>query len=84
MQQLVMSRQTKLYKIYSKPDCPHCDKAKELLNSKSLSYEEVVVGEDIPREEYLDMIPGFTTVPGIWYQGVFIGGYSELQSFLPN
>ena len=84
MQQLVMNSQTKLYRIYSKPDCPYCEKAKQLFERKGVSYEEFVVGEDIPREEYLDMIPGFTTVPGIWYQGVFIGGYSELQSFLPN
>jgi len=84
MQQHAMNTQTKLYRIYSKPDCPYCEKAKQLFERKGVSYEELVVGEDISREEYLNIIPGFTTVPGIWYQGIFIGGYSELQSFLPD
>jgi glutaredoxin len=79
-----MNTQTKLYRIYSKLDCPYCEKAKQLFERKGVSYEELVVGEDISREEYLNIIPGFTTVPGIWYQGIFIGGYSELQSFLPD
>lgn len=68
--------------IFTKPDCPYCVKAKELLNSHGLFYEEKVVGVDISSEEYRNMMPGFTTVPGIYDRGWFIGGYSELVQYL--
>jgi glutaredoxin len=73
-----------MFTIYTKPECIYCQKAKDLFKYKGVTYKELVVEKDISSEEYRDIIPGFTTVPGIWYQGVFIGGYSELQSFLPN
>lgn len=69
-------------KIYSKPDCPYCVKAKELLNSKEIAYEELIVGVDIPADEYRNMIPGHTTVPGIYIDNCFIGGYTQLVDYL--
>lgn len=68
--------------IYSKPDCPYCVKAKELLDSHGLSYVEKIVGQDISPERYRDMIPGHTTVPGIFDGGIFVGGYSDLVTYL--
>jgi glutaredoxin len=41
-------------------------------------YKEIVVGKDISSEEYRDMVPGFTTVPAIWKDNIFIGGYEDL------
>jgi glutaredoxin len=67
--------------IYSKPDCPYCVKAKELLDSRGIFYEEKIVGVDISSEEYKDLIPGHTTVPGIYIDGCFLGGYTQLVSY---
>lgn len=67
--------------IYTKPDCPYCVKAKELLDSHGISYEEKIVGVDISSEYYRDMIPGYTTVPGIYINDCFLGGYTQLVSY---
>ena len=70
-----------MYKVYSKPDCPYCIKAKDLLNRKGIAHEVIEVGKDISSEEYRSMIPGWTTVPAIYDSwGVFIGGYQELTA----
>lgn len=69
-------------KIYSKPDCPYCVKAKELLDSHGIFYEELTVGVDISADEYKNMIPGHTTVPGIYANNCFIGGYTQLVDYL--
>jgi len=71
-------------RIYTKPDCPYCVKAKELLTSYGFSFEEIVVGVDISAEDYKNMIPGYTSVPGIYNKNFFIGGYTELVKFLPS
>lgn len=65
-----------MFIIYTKPDCPFCVKAKLLLKDHTI--KEIVVGEDISSEDYKDLMPGFTTVPGIWKGSVFIGGYEDL------
>lgn len=64
--------------VYSIDNCIYCDKAKELLKSKNLVYEErdarVNIGmlrEQIPTSEKL-------TAPQIFVDGVRIGGYTEL------
>lgn len=59
--------------ILSKNDCPYCDKAKKLFNSLNIEYTEY-------KREEVDHFP-WNTVPQIWYEGHFIGGYSELLEY---
>ena len=49
--------------IYTKPDCSHCETAKELLKNYDVQYAEHQIGQDITREEVLDMFPWAKTVP---------------------
>lgn len=67
--------------VYSKPNCPYCVSAKELLSSKSLNYTEVVLGEDMLREDFLCIFPQVKTVPLIIIDGVKVGGYNELREW---
>jgi glutaredoxin len=67
--------------IYSIPGCGYCDRAKMLMASKQMNYEEVIVGKDILREEFLTTFPGQKKVPLIIIDGVKIGGYSELVEY---
>lgn len=76
-----------MYKIISKPNCSFCDKAKMLLRSKGIAYEEVVlnVGQTlvegvnyISLTEFQQLAPGAKTVPQIFVNGVLIGGFNEL------
>lgn len=69
-------------RIFSKPDCPYCDQAKNLLNMKGYTYTEFVVGEDVTREEFMESFPNVKTVPYIIVGNNHIGGYKQLVDML--
>lgn len=62
--------------IYTKDDCPYCKLAKQFFESRSIPYKEKYVGTDITSEEYRETINN--TVPGIFINNEFIGGYNDL------
>jgi glutaredoxin 3 len=64
--------------IYTKENCPYCIKAKELVPD----YTEIVVGQDITREEFLSIFPETKTVPQIIIEGKHVGGYTDLVEYL--
>lgn len=65
--------------IYSKPDCGYCSKAKDFMWGADIEYTESTVGQDILWEEVKALAPvDITTVPQIWIDGVYIGGYDQL------
>lgn len=67
--------------VFTKPGCPFCVKAKQLLIDKGLDYEEVVLGKDATTVS-LRAITGKTTVPQIFIAGKHVGGSEELEIFL--
>jgi|13_taG_2_1085334.scaffolds.fasta_scaffold00498_8 glutaredoxin len=69
-------------KIYSKPDCSFCEKAKNLCRLRQIPYDEIVVGVDITRNELLELFPEAKTVPQIVVDDDSIGGYNELKKRL--
>jgi alkyl hydroperoxide reductase subunit F len=64
--------------IYSKDWCPYCNKAKALLHSKGLSYEEINITTDEVREREMIRRSNRQTVPQIFIAGRSIGGYDDL------
>ena len=53
--------------IYTGPMCPYCTKAKELLEQKNLSFNELYIGDDFNiMEEMLNRSGGKRTVPQIF------------------
>ena len=80
-----------MFKIYSKPNCPQCVQAKNLLKSKNLYFLETTLymgQEKIEGTEYYDLdelkklVPNVQSVPQIFKDGVHIGGYRELLKHL--
>jgi glutaredoxin-like protein len=69
--------------IITKPGCPFCTKAKALLNDKSISFEEIVLGKDATSVS-VKAISGNTTVPQIFFDGKNIGGSDDLELFLQD
>lgn len=67
--------------IITKPGCPFCIKAKQLLQQQGLSYEEVVLGADATSVS-LKALSGRSTVPQIFVDGQHIGGSEELEAYL--
>lgn len=70
--------------IYTKRKCPFCYKAKSLLLERGYNITEKVIGEDCSREDLLDLVPSAKTVPQIFVNQVYVGGYTELVEYFPT
>ena len=64
--------------VYSTPNCPYCVRAKALLQSKNLSFEEIDVSEDINSLQKMVKLSGLRSVPQIFINDQSIGGYDDL------
>ncbi len=65
--------------IYSTKTCPYCDRAKDLLNNKGVSYREVMIDQDPSgRDEMLKRAPDARTVPQIFIADTHVGGFDQL------
>lgn len=65
--------------IYTTNVCPYCVRAKNLLNSKDVDFEEHdLTGDDAGREALLVKSNGMRTVPQIFINGQHIGGCDNL------
>lgn len=67
--------------IWSKYHCPYCDQAKSLLELKGIEFEERKIGDGWTKEELLEAIPTARTVPQIFLDEQYIGGYNELAKY---
>ena len=65
--------------IWSKRSCTFCEQAKSLLKSKGIEYEERKIGDGWTKEELLEAVPTARTVPQIFLEEEYIGGYQELK-----
>jgi len=67
--------------IYTTSYCPFCVRAKALLNSKKVAFEEIDVSDDDDlREQMVKRAGGRRTVPEIFVNGRIIGGFDELRA----
>ena len=74
--------------VYSKPGCEHCARAKELLASKDIPYEERTLVNRKNRKDLTILMRArgvsseSITTPEIWFKGKYIGGANELEEYL--
>lgn len=68
--------------VWSSVGCAWCDKAKALLKSKGIAYEEKKIGSGYQKEDLLEAVPGARTVPQIFLDGEYIGGFDQLVARL--
>lgn len=66
--------------IYTTNVCPYCVRAKALLDSKGLKYEEINVEDAKAREKMLERSGGMRTVPQIFIGDVHVGGSDDLHA----
>jgi len=64
--------------MYTTRWCGYCVRAKALLQSRGLEFEEVELDDDARFRERLLELTGGWTVPQILVDGRPIGGYTEL------
>ena len=64
--------------MYTTSWCGYCVRAKTLLQSRGIPYEEIPLDGDPAFRQKLHALTGGWTVPQILVDGEPIGGYSEL------
>lgn len=69
--------------VWSTESCPQCKQAKELLERKGIEYEERTIGFDgWTKEQLLEVVPGARSVPQIFLDENYVGGFRELRAKL--
>ncbi len=63
--------------IYTTNWCPYCTRAKALLRSKEIEFEEIDVTDDPAKRAEMERLSQRRTVPQIFIDGRGIGGYDD-------
>lgn len=67
--------------IYTTPFCPYCSRAKRLLDSKGVAYEEIdLYMQPDRREEMVQRAEGRMTVPQVFIDGKPYGGSDDIHA----
>ena len=71
-----------MIEIYTKPDCPYCNKAKQLLRTTNQQFNEFKLNVDFTREILVEKYPNAKTYPVVVIDGFHIGGYTQLAEMI--
>ena len=67
-----------MIEIFTKDYCGYCRRAKELLETRNLDYDEIDITHDPELAEEVVERTGRKTVPQIFIEGQAVGGYDDL------
>lgn len=67
--------------VWSQSQCSYCEQAKSLLTSKGIEYEERKIGEGWTKQQLLEAVPTARSVPQIFIDDRFIGGFTDLRQY---
>lgn len=76
-EQVVLRENIKVM-LYVKKGCSYCNMAKELLTKNKIPYEAVDLSFDLDLQKKLVDKTGQVTVPYVFINNKFVGGYSDL------
>lgn len=65
--------------VYTTSYCPFCTRAKALLCSKNVAFEEIDVTRDERLQEEVKRLSGRRTVPQIFIDGKSVGGFDDIK-----
>ena len=64
--------------VYSSDYCPYCTRAKQLLHSKRVAFDEIKVDGKAELRRAMAAKAGRTSVPQIWIGDTHVGGCDDL------
>ena len=70
--------------IWGKQNCSFCDRAKELCEQYELKYEYILVDGPEKLQELHQLVPEARTVPQIFWNGKYIGGFTDFALKIEN
>jgi len=65
--------------IYTTRFCPYCIRAKSLLKSKNVKFEEIDVGNDKALWRKMEKLSGRNTVPQVFVNDKALGGFDDIN-----
>ena len=68
--------------VWSKDQCTYCVQAKALLDARGIEYEERNIMQDWTRKQLLEAVPTARTLPQIFLDNEYVGGFTELRQRL--
>jgi glutaredoxin-like protein len=69
--------------VFSKPGCPHCDRARAYLRDAGMEFEEIELGHGLSAST-LAAVAGATSTPQVFIDGDHVGGADELAEFFSD
>ncbi len=66
--------------MYSTATCPYCVRAKNLLNKKGISFEEIRVDHDDAQRQEMEKRSQRRTVPQIFIDDFHVGGFDDMAA----
>lgn len=66
--------------MYTTAVCPYCIRAKQLLESKHISFEEIAVDNNPELRALMETKSGRRTVPQIFIGDRHVGGFDDLKA----
>ncbi|MGB3300561.1 MAG: glutathione peroxidase [Phormidesmis sp.] len=66
--------------LISKPGCPFCAKARDLLEAHGMNYEQVELGNGVTTKS-LYAVSGAGTTPQVFVDGRLVGGSDDLETY---
>lgn len=70
------------FKVYSKNDCPHCYKIKQILEMTGNNFQAYTLDEDFNRDEFYERFGEESTFPQVICNDEVIGGSVATIKFL--
>ena len=71
--------------VWSKQNCGYCVQAKNLLKLKGIDFEERMLDSGPwTKEDLLRLVPDARSVPQIFLDDEYVGGFTELKERLEN
>ena len=56
-------RDTTEYLVYTKPECPNCDKTKAYFDAKGITYTAIDITENAAAYDYVTKVLGYSQAP---------------------
>ena len=72
-----------MYTVYSKPNCPDCEAAKNTLNSHDLPFEVIDITQNQEGFDKL-MSQGLRKLPQVFKQDTYIGDLMKTKMYIEN
>ena len=72
-----------MFRVYATRLCLYCERAEVLLENNKLPFEKIYIDEDDKAKKFITE-QGYKTVPQIWHDDKYIGGYTELVPYVSS